>query len=75
MGTGSAFKAGNYRFRAGATALEIYNALVSGEQSLVKVTVPEGYTMGKLAALLERRRVCSREDFLRAAHSKELLAA
>ncbi len=75
MGTGSAFKAGNYRFRAGATGLDIYNALVSGEQSLVKVTVPEGYTMGKVAALLERRKVCSREDFLRAARSRDLLAS
>jgi UPF0755 protein len=75
MGTDSAFKAGNYRFRTGSTALEIYRALVSGEQSLVKVTVPEGYTMGKLAALLERRRVCSRAEFLRAAGSKELLAS
>ena len=74
-GTGSAFKAGNYRFRAGATAPEIYRALVSGEQSLVKVTVPEGYTLGKVASLLERRKVCSRDDFVKAARSAELLAS
>ena len=74
-GTEGAFKAGNYRFRAGTTGLEIYGALVSGEQSLAKVTVPEGYTLGKVAGLLESRRVTSRQEFLRAARSKDLLAS
>src|SRR5208282_2991200 len=38
------------------------------------VTVPEGWTMFDIAAELDRQGVCSREDFLTAAHDTSLIA-
>jgi UPF0755 protein len=66
-------KAGTYRVDASRGALAVRELLVSGKQLLVKVTVPEGYTLKKTAALLEAAGVVAAGAFLDAAAEPELL--
>jgi UPF0755 protein len=73
-GTQSDFKAGYYRIPARATTLAIHDLLVEGAQSIGKVTIPEGWTIGKIARHLEADGVCPAADFLAASRSKALLA-
>ena len=73
-GTQGAFKAGYYRIPAGASMLAIHGLLVNGAQTLEKLTVPEGWTMSKIARHLEAQGVCSAADFMAAARSAGILA-
>jgi UPF0755 protein len=73
-GTQAAFKAGYYRVPLGATTLAIHDLLVSGAQLMGKVTIPEGWTMGKIARHLEAEGVCPAAEFLAAAGSPSMLA-
>src|SRR5271169_5224498 len=52
-GTQGDFKAGWYRIPARASTLAIHDLLVYGSQKLAKVTIPEGWTAGKIARHLE----------------------
>jgi len=73
-GTQSDFKAGYYRIPAGSTTLSIHDLLVTGAQTLGKITIPEGWTVGKIARHLEAQGVCTAADFLAATRSPRLLA-
>ena len=44
------------------------------ESSLVTVTIPEGYTLAKIASKLETSGVCGKSDFLKAAQSGDFSA-
>jgi UPF0755 protein len=72
-GSGSALKAGVYRVTTSMSAGAILAELVSGKQSLAKLTVPEGYTLGQLASLVDRLGIAPKEGFLAAARSGTLL--
>jgi UPF0755 protein len=65
-------KSGSYRIPLPADQMTLHAALVSGEQILVKVTIPEGVTLKKTAALFEQAGVCGADDFLAAASSQAL---
>lgn len=67
-------KAGTYRIMPGRGASELLDELVSGKQALIRVTIPEGYTLSQVAALLENLGVSSKADFT-AACSNPALAA
>jgi UPF0755 protein len=73
-GTQSAFRAGYYRIPPRARTTGVYRLLVSGEQSLEKFTIPEGWTIGKIARLLESRGIAPAAEFEAAARSPELAA-
>jgi UPF0755 protein len=73
-GTQSAFKAGYYRIPRGAGTFAVHDLLVQGSQKLGKVTIPEGWTAGKIARHLEALGLCPAEDFLAAVKSPALLA-
>jgi UPF0755 protein len=66
-------KTGSYRFRYPATQMEIRSLLVEGKQLLARVTVPEGVTLKKIAAILEETGICGREAFLEAAFDRDIL--
>jgi UPF0755 protein len=68
-GTEGSFKAGYYRVPARASTLEIHSLLVSGAATLEKVTIPEGWTVRKIASLLEKRDICPASEFIEAATS------
>ena len=72
-GTQGEFKAGYYRIPVGASALSIHWLLVDGAQTLEKLTVPEGWTLSKVAHHLDALGVCRAADFLTATRSSELL--
>ncbi|MDR0452698.1 MAG: endolytic transglycosylase MltG [Treponema sp.] len=67
-------KTGSYRFGFPATQLEIRSVLVEGKQLLIRVTVPEGVTLKKIAAILEGAGICTREAFLQSASDRDVLA-
>ncbi|MDI3257389.1 MAG: endolytic transglycosylase MltG [Kyrpidia sp.] len=62
-----ALKAGRYHFAPGTSIPAIAWAMAEGKVSpdLVRVTIPEGYTVEQIADLLEVQGVCSKSDFLR----------
>ena len=72
-GTAGSFKAGYYRIPPRASTTAVHDLLVSGAQSLGKVTIPEGWTVSKIAAHLEAEGVCPAADFVGAARSAELI--
>jgi UPF0755 protein len=66
-------KTGAYRIELPASQIRIHSLLVSGDQILVRVTVPEGATLKKTARILEEAGICGAEAFLAAASSQEIL--
>ena len=68
-------KTGTYRIELPASQTRIRSILIAGEQLLVRVTIPEGFTLGRTARLLEEAGICTAQDFLAAASSREILAA
>jgi UPF0755 protein len=66
-------KAGAYRIEVPISQIAIHRILVSGRQILTRLTVPEGYTLKKTAALLEEAGICPMEDFLSAAVDPEMM--
>ncbi len=73
-GTQGVFKAGAYTIPPRATTISIHNLLVRGSRTIEKVTVPEGWTAGKIARHLEALGICTATDFLAATRSPTLLA-
>jgi len=66
-------KAGTYRLELPASQIAIHSLLVSGEQYLVKITIPEGVTLKKASRILEAQGICGAEEFLEASSSREIL--
>ena len=66
-------KTGTYRIELPASQMEIRSILINGDQLLVKVTVPEGVTLKKIARILEDAQIANAEAFLKAAASREIL--
>ena len=66
-------KTGAYRIELPATQMKIRSILTAGEQHLVRVTIPEGFTLGRTARLLEEAGICKADNFLAAASSREIL--
>jgi UPF0755 protein len=65
-------KTGTYQIELPASQLNIYSLVVQGSQILVRVTIPEGVTLKKAAAILEQAGICDAEEFLLAASSVSL---
>ena len=72
---GDFLKTGTYRIALPASQTKIRSILTTGEQLLVRITIPEGFTLGRTARLMEETGICNADDFLRAASSREILAA
>lgn len=72
--TQNRFQSGNYLLAGGMSALEIHNYLISGRQQLVRVTVPEGWTIRRISTQLEAAGIVDAEQFKRATRNPELLA-
>ncbi|MBC7529746.1 MAG: endolytic transglycosylase MltG [Chthonomonadaceae bacterium] len=66
-GGGEKFKPGRYTLKDDLTLSEIAERLNSGpkaEEQLVRVTIPEGYTLKQIAEVMERKKICTAQDFL-----------
>jgi len=53
--------------------VDVHDLLVAGYQEQVKLTIPEGWTLKKIARYMEDKGIADREDFLEAASSPSLL--
>ncbi len=60
----NAFKVevGNYSFNGDYTLVEILEKLKKGRDDFIKVTIPEGFTLNKIAIRLEEKNIISRDD-------------
>jgi UPF0755 protein len=72
-GTETAIKNGYFRILPGDSMIDVHNLLVAGYQEQVKITIPEGWTMKKIARYMEEEGIAGREEFLVAASSPSLL--
>jgi len=60
-------KTGTYIIKMPMTQMAIHKILISGREILYKVTIPEGVTLKKMAAIIEDSGICSASAFLSAA--------
>jgi UPF0755 protein len=67
-------KSGTFQLEVPASQLAVHKALIEGQQMLERVTIPEGLTLTKTAALLEEAEITPAEDFIRVAGDAEILA-
>ncbi|HSE48838.1 MAG TPA: endolytic transglycosylase MltG [Terriglobales bacterium] len=68
-------KAGEYRFSHRANALEVYDRVARGDIVVHTVTIPEGYNIFDVAALLEQAGLGARADFLAPARDPAFVAS
>ena len=66
-------KTGSYRIPVPSSQTEIRSILVEGRQILLRVTIPEGVTLKKAAAIIDQTGICSGEDFLAAAQDTGII--
>jgi UPF0755 protein len=67
-------KAGSYRIPVPINQTDLHSLLIRGQQTLTKVTIPEGYTLKKTARIMAESGICSEQDFLNAASNPDILA-
>lgn len=63
-------KSGTYTLNSSMTIPQILSVLSSGQAEYVKVSIPEGLTISKIAAILEEKRVCKADDFIQICKSE-----
>lgn len=66
-------KSGVYKISCSMSIPQIYRILSSGQQEFLRVSVPEGLTVSKIALKLENAGVCEVEDFKEACRDASLL--
>jgi len=69
----ASFQAGYYRIPEGTDTAGIRRLLVQGAQILDKITIPEGWTLSKVAEYLEEKGICGKQAFLDVSRSADLL--
>jgi UPF0755 protein len=67
-------KQGVYRVTEPMPLTALYRLLKTGRDEMVRVTVPEGVTLTKMARILENAGIVTADDFLAAAHDPVFLA-
>ena len=73
-GSDTAIQAGYFRLPAGATTAEVLGLLVDASRHLSRATIPEGWTINRIAAYLEQAGVVAvAADFAAAARSPRLM--
>lgn len=58
-------KSGTYTVNSSMSTPQILKILSSGQTEYVKVSIPEGLTIKKIASILEDNRICSADDFIK----------
>lgn len=65
------FKAGRYEIKPGSTMLDVIETLTLGKSITTSVTIPEGKNLYEVAAILEKKKICSKEEFMKLAKDNE----
>ena len=68
-------KSGIYYVKPSMNIAQIQTLLSSGQQEYIKVSLPEGLTISKIAAELEENRICAAEDFISICKNPDFAAA
>ncbi len=63
-GTGSKLQSGHYQIPNKVSVHELINLLQEGHVESIKLTIPEGYTVGDIAIALEKAQIMKASDFL-----------
>lgn len=71
---GFVLKSGVYTIKSTMDTSEILELLSSGVQEYIKVSIPEGLTISKIAEILSDNGICSAEKFILETRNPELLA-
>jgi UPF0755 protein len=66
-------KAGVYEVKLPVSQTALQGILQAGRQELIRVTIPEGTTLHKMARILEDSGICSSESFMKAVSNKGIL--
>ncbi|HAE40980.1 MAG TPA: endolytic transglycosylase MltG [Candidatus Riflebacteria bacterium] len=66
-------KPGAYSFAGNETLYEVIFKLLRGNMPTVQVTIPEGITIAKAAAILQDSGICAAPDFINAVSNPQLL--
>jgi len=66
-------KTGTYRVEIPSSQMAIHKILISGKEILHKVTIPEGVTLKKMAAIIEEAGICNAQAFLSAARDPQII--
>lgn len=75
LGKEAELKSGSYRVMPGMGSLSVLELIVSGKQALVRVTIPEGYTLRQTAVLLDRLKIAPADSFIAAARDESLISS
>ena len=67
-------KAGTYRLTVPASQTELRAVMVEGRTILLRVTIPEGVTLRKAAAIMDQSGICTGDNFLAAASDPNIVA-
>lgn len=59
------FKQGRYLIKHNSNMLEVINTLVKGKSLAIKITFPEGKNIFQIAKILDNKKICSYEEFLK----------
>lgn len=63
-GTGDKLQSGHYQIPNKVTVRELIELLQEGHVESIKLTIPEGYTVGDIAIALEKAKIMKAADFL-----------
>jgi UPF0755 protein len=66
-------QAGEYQLSAAMSPLEMLDAMVTGKVLLIRVTIPEGFTLTQIAQAVEAAGLSSADDIMAAARQAALL--
>ena len=66
-------KSGTYKLDMPSSQIAIYRLLVSGRQTLNRITIPEGVTLKRMSARFEEEKICSADDFLDAVRNMDII--
>lgn len=72
-GNAGELKKGEYRISTNMSIHEMLMKITSGHSEAEQVVIPEGYTVRKIAKLLDERHIVTEEEFLAAANDTSLL--
>lgn len=67
------FKSGYYKIGKGYTTFDVHNLLISGKQTEIRITIPEGWTKTKVALHFEESGLSAAEKILEAIQSENLM--
>ena len=72
-GTQKKVKAGYFSIPQNATTLEIHDLLIKGHSYLLRITIPEGWTISKIGNYLASKGVTNSEQFISLARSSLII--